>query len=171
MITLDQVQLLEKKVEAIVSKMNDIQRQNIGMVFQQFNLFNNKTILENITLAPLHLKKFKTKEEAITYVTTGENKDDALNYRPASVEPDTTKLYYCFNSYAEGTQTNGEMVKDSASNMAYDNIIVQSNKRPVLYFDENYRLNALYSDVVSWYGNAVDEDISMVPVSSYIQGK
>ena len=42
----------------------NIQRQNIGMVFQQFNLFNNKTILENITLAPLHLKKFKTKEEA-----------------------------------------------------------------------------------------------------------
>ena len=42
----------------------NIQRQNIGMVFQQFNLFNNKTILENITLAPLHLKKYKTKEEA-----------------------------------------------------------------------------------------------------------
>ena len=42
----------------------NIQRQNIGMVFQQFNLFNNKTIIENITLAPLHLKKYKTKEEA-----------------------------------------------------------------------------------------------------------
>ena len=42
----------------------NIQRQNIGMVFQQFNLFNNKTILENITLAPLHLKKYKTKAEA-----------------------------------------------------------------------------------------------------------
>ena len=42
----------------------NLQRQNIGMVFQQFNLFNNKTILENITLAPLHLKKYKTKEEA-----------------------------------------------------------------------------------------------------------
>ena len=42
----------------------NIQRQNIGMVFQQFNLFNNKTILENITLAPLHLKKHKTKAEA-----------------------------------------------------------------------------------------------------------
>ena len=42
----------------------NVQRQNIGMVFQQFNLFNNKTILENITLAPLHLKKYKTKEEA-----------------------------------------------------------------------------------------------------------
>ena len=39
-------------------------RESIGMVFQQFNLFNNKTVLENITLAPVHLKKM-TKEEAI----------------------------------------------------------------------------------------------------------
>ncbi len=38
-------------------------RESIGMVFQQFNLFNNKTVLENITLAPVHLKKM-TKEEA-----------------------------------------------------------------------------------------------------------
>ncbi len=38
-------------------------RQKIGMVFQQFNLFNNKTVLENITLAPVHLKKM-TAEEA-----------------------------------------------------------------------------------------------------------
>ena len=29
-------------------------RENIGMVFQQFNLFNNKTVLQNITLAPIH---------------------------------------------------------------------------------------------------------------------
>ena len=41
----------------------NVQRQKIGMVFQQFNLFNNKTILENITLAPVLLKKY-TKEEA-----------------------------------------------------------------------------------------------------------
>ena len=34
------------------------------MVFQQFNLFNNMTVLENITFAPLHLKKYKSKEEA-----------------------------------------------------------------------------------------------------------
>ena len=32
-------------------------RQHIGMVFQQFNLFNNKTVLENITLAPIHVQK------------------------------------------------------------------------------------------------------------------
>lgn len=124
----------------------------------------------NIGTLATNIPIFATEAEAITYVTTGENKDHALNYRPASVEPDTTKIYYCFNSYAEGIQTNGEMVKNSSSNMAYDNIVVQSNKRPVLYFDQNYRLNALYSDVVSWYGNAVDEDISMVPVSSYIPG-
>ena len=38
-------------------------RQNIGMVFQHFNLFPNMTILENITLAPIKIKKI-TKEEA-----------------------------------------------------------------------------------------------------------
>lgn len=31
-------------------------REKIGMVFQHFNLFNNKTVIENITLAPIHLK-------------------------------------------------------------------------------------------------------------------
>lgn len=38
-------------------------RKHMGMVFQHFNLFNNKTILENITLAPVHLK-LMSKEEA-----------------------------------------------------------------------------------------------------------
>lgn len=32
-------------------------RENIGMVFQNFNLFNNYTVLENIMLAPVELKK------------------------------------------------------------------------------------------------------------------
>lgn len=41
----------------------DLTRQNMGMVFQHFNLFNNLTILENLTLAPVQLK-LKTKEEA-----------------------------------------------------------------------------------------------------------
>ena len=34
----------------------NIHRENIGMVFQQFNLFNNKTIIENIMLAPVYVQ-------------------------------------------------------------------------------------------------------------------
>ena len=43
----------------------DKHRQKMGMVFQHFNLFPHKTILENITLAPIELLK-KSKEEAET---------------------------------------------------------------------------------------------------------
>ncbi len=41
----------------------DKTREKIGMVFQNFNLFPNKTIMQNITLAPMKVKG-KTKEEA-----------------------------------------------------------------------------------------------------------
>ena len=37
-------------------------RQRIGMVFQHFNLFPHKTILENVTRAPIKLKKMPQKE-------------------------------------------------------------------------------------------------------------
>lgn len=49
----------------ITSKQTDLDkhRQKMGMVFQHFNLFPHKTILENITLAPIKLLK-KSKEEA-----------------------------------------------------------------------------------------------------------
>ena len=33
----------------------NIHRRHMGMVFQQFNLFNNKTVIDNIMLAPLHI--------------------------------------------------------------------------------------------------------------------
>ena len=33
----------------------NIQRRRMGMVFQQFNLFNNMNVLKNITLAPVHI--------------------------------------------------------------------------------------------------------------------
>ena len=35
----------------------NVHRQKIGMVFQQFNLFNNLTVLENIMLAPVTIAK------------------------------------------------------------------------------------------------------------------
>lgn len=41
----------------------NLARQKIGMVFQQFNLFNNLTVLDNITLAPMKLLK-KSKADA-----------------------------------------------------------------------------------------------------------
>ncbi len=41
----------------------NLARQKMGMVFQHFNLFNNLTVLKNLTLAPVQLK-LKTKEEA-----------------------------------------------------------------------------------------------------------
>ncbi len=37
----------------------NVHRQKIGMVFQQFNLFNNLTVLDNITLAPVTVAKKK----------------------------------------------------------------------------------------------------------------
>lgn len=37
-------------------------RENIGMVFQHFNLFNNLNILDNLTLAPVQLKKCSRSE-------------------------------------------------------------------------------------------------------------
>ncbi|MGN0534351.1 MAG: amino acid ABC transporter ATP-binding protein [Eubacterium sp.] len=51
--------------ECITDKKCDINkvRQHMGMVFQHFNLFNNKTILDNITLAPVHLK-ISSKDDA-----------------------------------------------------------------------------------------------------------
>ena len=38
-------------------------REKIGMVFQQFNLFNNKTVIENIMLAPVYVKMRELKRK------------------------------------------------------------------------------------------------------------
>jgi len=48
----------------ITSKENDInkQRQKMGMVFQQFNLFPNMSVLDNVTFAPKKLKKLSKDE-------------------------------------------------------------------------------------------------------------
>ena len=51
----------KKKIDKTVNI--DEYRQKIGMVFQQFNLFNNMNVKDNIMLAPINLK-MKTKEEA-----------------------------------------------------------------------------------------------------------
>ena len=47
-------------------------RREVGMVFQQFNLFPHLTVLDNITLAPIHVRKWsreKAEEEAMKWLT------------------------------------------------------------------------------------------------------
>ena len=43
----------------------NIYREHIGMVFQQFNLFNNKTVIDNITLAPIHIELRNMRREKL----------------------------------------------------------------------------------------------------------
>lgn len=52
----------EKEIEKTVAKTLNLHRQKIGMVFQQFNLFPHLTVLKNITLAPMRLKKISEEE-------------------------------------------------------------------------------------------------------------
>ena len=56
-VLVEDVDITQKKVN--INKV----RENIGMVFQHFNLFNNLNVINNMTLAPLELKK-ATVEEA-----------------------------------------------------------------------------------------------------------
>lgn len=54
---------LMKKIAKENTEDINLARRKVGMVFQHFNLFNNLTVLQNLTLAPVKLK-LKTKEEA-----------------------------------------------------------------------------------------------------------
>ncbi|MFJ5768782.1 amino acid ABC transporter ATP-binding protein [Psychrobacillus sp. NPDC093180] len=56
-ILLDNINLTDKKIN--INKV----RQDIGMIFQQFNLFPHKTVLENIIIAPMKIRK-KSRQEA-----------------------------------------------------------------------------------------------------------
>lgn len=56
-ILVDDVNICDKNVDI------DKHRQKMGMVFQQFNLFPNMSVLKNLTIAPIKLQK-KSKKEA-----------------------------------------------------------------------------------------------------------
>lgn len=43
----------------------NVHREKIGMVFQQFNLFNNKTVIENIMLAPVYLQSKRLRHSKV----------------------------------------------------------------------------------------------------------
>ena len=61
-IYIDDMDLMDKKTD-----INKI-RERVGMVFQHFNLFPNMTVLENLTLSPIMVKK-ESKEEAEKYAS------------------------------------------------------------------------------------------------------
>lgn len=60
-IIFDNVDIADVKVDI------NIHRQHMGMVFQQFNLFNNKTVKQNIMLAPIQIAKNTFVKGAIKY--------------------------------------------------------------------------------------------------------
>ncbi|GAA0423469.1 amino acid ABC transporter ATP-binding protein [Cocleimonas flava] len=76
-LTVDGVALNEdiKNIEAV--------RREVGMVFQHFNLFPHLTILENLTLAPLWVRKIPKKEAeatAMEYLERVKIPDQALKF-------------------------------------------------------------------------------------------
>ena len=64
-------------------KQIDLLRQKVGMVFQQFNLFPHMTVMKNITLAPVELKKMtqpEAEERAMELLNAVGLADKALEY-------------------------------------------------------------------------------------------
>ena len=71
------VDLADKKVNI------NLHRQKMGLVFQHFNLFPHKTVLENITMAPVRLKKMtkaQAKEKAMALLERIGLSDKANTY-------------------------------------------------------------------------------------------
>lgn len=76
-IIVDGVNVLDKKID--LSKV----RQKMGMVFQSFNLFNHKMVIENIMMGPmdlLHVSKQDAYDEALRLLNMVGLKDKAFNY-------------------------------------------------------------------------------------------
>ena len=86
-IIFDGVDITKKKVpneKGRMVKLNiDEHRQKMGMVFQHFNLFPHKTILDNMTLAPVevkHMPKAEAEEKARNLLKRVGLEDRALSY-------------------------------------------------------------------------------------------
>jgi polar amino acid transport system ATP-binding protein len=77
----------------------NVHRRRMGMVFQQFNLFNNKTVIGNIMLAPVHIGLSELRREKIKniFVAIGnlfrKNKKPLyqINSTPAKIKQEARK--------------------------------------------------------------------------------
>ena len=74
----------------------NIHREKIGMVFQQFNLFNNKTVIENIMLAPVYvamrnLKRIERKNRLIKLLNLFRPKDKKEELIPVETSAEQIK--------------------------------------------------------------------------------
>jgi len=86
-IIFDGVDITKKKIRNADGKWVkldiDVHRQKMGMVFQHFNLFPHKTILENMTLAPIQVKhaaKAQAEEKALALLRRVGLEDRASAY-------------------------------------------------------------------------------------------
>lgn len=77
-IIFNDVDIVKEKID--VNKL----RTNIGMVFQSFNLFNNKNVLDNLCLAPIKVLKL-TKDEAVKRALENLDKVGMKDYANRSV--------------------------------------------------------------------------------------
>lgn len=77
-IMFDDVDIADVKVDI------NVHRRKIGMIFQQFNLFNNKTVLKNITLAPVHIKTSEAKKNRLKnfFISVGNLFKKSENKKP-----------------------------------------------------------------------------------------
>ncbi|WP_086314142.1 amino acid ABC transporter ATP-binding protein [Enterococcus sp. 7F3_DIV0205] len=81
--------IIEFEGKNLLDKDTDIDalRQKMGMVFQNFNLFPHKTVLDNLTISPIKVKKETTeaaKEKALALLEQVGLKDKATSY-PSSL--------------------------------------------------------------------------------------
>ena len=76
-IIFDGVNICDRKIDI------DLHRQKMGMVFQQFNLFENMNVMKNLTVAPmkiLHMPKDEAEEKAAQLVKRVGLSDKLSNY-------------------------------------------------------------------------------------------
>ncbi len=70
----------------------NIHRRKMGMVFQHFNLFNNKTVIKNIMLAPVHVQTQELRQAKIkNNITTITNLFKSANKKKTLLPITTTK--------------------------------------------------------------------------------